>query len=643
MNSQTFQDDDITRMASEIMHHKRCYYKGQPEISDAQYDQLESKLAALSPNHPALSFVGTDEPTSARKVHHDRPMLSLQKTYQIDELLNWANDHDIMASLKVDGVSMSLVYEGGQLSLAKTRGNGKTGEDVTNKIRWVNDCINQIDETLDLEIRGELYCSEHHFAGLVEEMISLGLERPSNPRNIVAGLLGRKSFIDLCRYFNFFAFDVLSDDSSLEFSTEFEKFNWLKKTGFRLPHPRLIKTKDELNSYIQGVQNFMEEGEIGIDGAVFSYNDIELHQQLGHTAHHPRYKISYKWQGETAESQIRDIIWSTSRLGIVTPVAIIEPVRLSGAQITNVTLHNAEHVKAYNLKPGDKIEIVRSGEVIPKFLQVIKATDGSYLWPSNCNSCGEALSFDGVRLKCPNKTACSAQQIGSILNWIKCTKIDDLSEKRLELLMERKLVKTIPDLYRLEIDDFMELPKVKEKLAKKLHNNIQESRKLSLVDFLNGLGIAGLGLTSWEKILSKLPSLENVQNANVEDIITIDGFAEKTAQQIVDGIKQNKPLIDELLELGIKPYHVNILQDASSDHELSGKSIAITGTLSRPRSELETIIKTVGGHPTSSVSKNTYALVSNNPNSSSSKTKKAKQLEVPIWSEEELLSRINSQ
>ena len=382
-----YEAEKVKSLAMELMRHKRLYYQGAPEISDVEYDKLEANLQRLAPEHPVLNFVGSDKASSNKKVSHDRPMLSLQKTYSPEDLLSWKSHHSIVGTWKVDGNSLSAVYEEGKLVLAKTRGNGRVGEDVSNKAKWVSDLVPTLPISGNCEIRGELYCSEHHFAELVEEMLDLGLERPSNPRNIVAGLLGRKSHVDLARFFNFLAFDVISDDGELNFASEMEKFNWLKKQGFSIPDPMLIKKDEDVHKYLDRVKDIMEGGEIGLDGVVFSYDNIQLHEELGHTSHHPRYKMSFKWPGQTAVSEIKEISWATSRLGIVTPVAVIEPVELSGAKITNITLHNAEHVMAYNLKAGDEIEIIRSGEVIPKFLEVKKAASGKYQWPAVCPSC----------------------------------------------------------------------------------------------------------------------------------------------------------------------------------------------------------------------------------------------------------------
>ncbi len=632
----SYDPDRAAWLASEIMRHKRLYYAGRPEISDIDYDKLEDELKLLAPNHPVLGIVGAVNIESANsKVTHDLPMLSLDKTYDVKDLLKWASGHEVMGTLKVDGTSMSLVYREGRFSLAKTRGDGRQGEDVTAKLKWVADAIPQIDVVESFEVRGELYCSESNFLSLAEEMQSLGLERPSSPRNIVAGILGRKVHGELARYFNFFAFDVIGLNS---FKSEMEKIAWLDKNGFRLPEPRLLKKPSDLEAYLDHVKQKMEEDEIGCDGAVFSYNDLATHEELGATAHHPRYKLSFKWQGETARSKISKIEWATSRLGIVTPVAVIEPVELSGAKITNITLHNAAHVRAYNLKSGDFIELVRSGEVIPKFLSVVTSAVGHCDIPATCPSCRSTLISDDVRIKCMNHHGCPAQQAGVILNWIRAVNVEDLSEKRLQQMIDAGLVSSIPDLYKLSMEDLLTLPATKEKMAKKLFENIQSSKTAPLAMFLNGLGIEGAGQTTWEKLLEVFHSLEKIRKTAVEDIIAIDGFAEKSAQQIIEGLTRQSKLIDQLLVVGLTPEAP--ISHSDGPRPLDGMSFVITGALSRPRKEIEDLIKKAGGRMVSSVSKATSVLVTNETDSASSKMIKAKELGIKIWSEAELMNQV---
>lgn len=636
-----YKADHVAELAEAIMHHKRLYYAGRPAISDPAFDKLEDELRHLAPDHPALSYVGAEPDTDLPKIRHDEPMLSLQKTYDEAELLKWVDGDTVVGTLKVDGVSLALVYEDHRLTLAKTRGSGIIGEDVTSKIRWVANAIPQIASTHRLEIRGELFCTESQFLKLAERMVELGLERPMSPRNIVAGLLGRKTHIDLARYFRFFAFNVIDPEGRLGLASEAEQFAWLSAQGFAVPDPRRLTGEGDVKDYLAHVRHLMENDEIPIDGTVFSYNSFAKQRGLGNTSHHPRYKMSFKWQGDTATSIIQAVTWTTSRLGIVTPVAVIGPVTLSGATITNVTLHNAAHVKAFNLKVGDTIEIVRSGEVIPKYLQTVTAAAGTYAWPVHCPSCGTTLEFDDVRLKCSNTSGCPAQQIGSILNWIRCVGIDDLSDKRLMPLVEEGLVSTAADLYRLTHDDLRVIPQTKEKMATKLLQNIQKSRDLPLAVFLNGLGIEGVGLTSWEKLLEELPTLEAVRSASVERIAMISGFADKSANDIVRGLRDRQQLMEDLLTMGVRPQKGE--HAAGVDGPLAGHTLVITGALSQPRAVVEKAIRRAGGKTTGSVSKNTFAVVTDDPTSDSSKMKKARALGVSIWSEVDLWHAIGGE
>lgn len=636
----TYDSARIADLADRVLRLKRLYYAGKPEVSDQEFDKLEDELKALAPSHPALQAVGGELAADLPKVRHDEPMLSLQKTYELEELLKWVDNEAIVGTVKVDGVSVSLIYEKGELTLAKTRGNGQVGEVVTPKVRWVSDALPTLRVKAErLEIRGELYCTEPRFLKLAETMTELGLERPTSPRNIVAGLLGRKTHIDLARFFNFFAFTVVDREGQLDLDTETAQIEWLAEHGFPLPHPRALKGEDEVRAYLDHVKKLMDEDDVPIDGVVFSYNSLARQRALGNTSHHPRYKMSFKWQGQTAVSTIRDVAWATSRLGIVTPVAVIDPVPLSGAMITNVTLHNAAHVKAYNLKVGDRIEIVRSGEVIPKFLQVVEAAPGESVQPDACPACGTELVFDDVRLKCPNQTGCPAQQLGSVLNWIRAAGIDDLSDKRLTPLMEQGLVRTMADLYKLSLEDFYKIPQTKEKMAAKLHANIQASRTLPLAAFLNGLGIEGAGLTTWEKLLEEFPTLDAVRQATPEQIAEVEGFAEKTAGDIAAGLAARSELVDALLKAGVQPTPP---ARTRGDGPLTGKTLVVTGALSRPRADVEKAIKAAGGRLAGSVSKQTFAVVSDDPDSTSSKMQKARALGVQLWSEADLWKAIGS-
>ena len=631
-------------LAKWIMHHKRLYYAGHPEVSDIEYDRMEIQLRLLDPDHPALNFVGTEVDSLSEKASHTFPMLSLEKTYVKEDLSSWAEGRELVGSLKIDGNSLSLIYEKGQLIAAKTRGNGRVGELVTPKVMWVDDIPKKLRDRVDGEVRGELYCCESDFLRLAEAMQGLGLEKPTSPRNIVAGLLGRKNFASLCQYFSFFAFEFLDSQGSgtaRKFAFEWEKLEYLQSQGFVLPRCHLIKQPDDIDAYLASVQAVASEDEIPIDGAVFTLNDLDWHERLGLTSHHPRYKMSFKWQGETAVSKLQRIDWATSRLGIVTPVAVIDPVYLSGASITNVTLHNAAHLRIYNLKSGDQIELVRSGEVIPKFLQVVQSSPGEAEIPSQCPSCHSSLIDDGVRLLCENRLVCPAQIAGGILNWIQSCEIDDLSEKRLEQMMNMGFVKSIPDLYLLTKEQLLQLPATKDKMADKLLKNIEKARSPTMVQYLCGLGIQGMGRASWEKLLETTNQLEALRSLSTETIQSIDGFAEKSAKQLVEGMLASGELIDRLATIGVRPQVYSPPIGALSG-PLLGQIIVITGELSIPRKEAEAMVRQAGGRLSDSVSKKTNAVVTNEPDSQSSKMKQARKLGIKILNESELWSWIKS-
>ena len=642
MPAERYEVERVRRLAQELMHHKRLYYAGHPSISDQEYDRLEEELRSLSPLHPALDFVGTDIISASAKASHEIPMLSLQKAYDEKTLFSWKGAEAVVGCWKLDGNSLALVYDAGRLVQAKTRGNGRIGEDVTDKARWVGAIIPELKKPCRVEVRGELFCRLGAFGALSAEMVRLGLERPSNPRNIVAGILGRKTHGDLARFFDFCAFDVIINDQSIRFTSEWQKITWLREEGFALPGPKLLVEPTEISAYLDEVKDLMNDDDIMLDGAVFTYDAIDMHEELGNTSHHPRYRISFKWQGETAQATISQVLWATSRYGVVTPVAVTPPVWLSGANITNITLHNALNVINNNIKAGDEIEIVRSGEVIPKFLRVVTAHEGGYVLPESCPSCGEKLLFDGVRLKCPANERCPAQNLRSILNFIKCMEIDDLSEKRLEKMIELGLVRTIPDLYRLTSDQLLTLPVTKQKMATKLLNNIAASKQRPLAQFLSGLSIEGAGLTTFEKLLEHFHDLAALRVATVPQIESISGFALRTAQQIVEGLVARGALIDELLAAGVTPKAAEaVLSPDGKALPLTGRQIVITGKLSMPRVELENLIKLSGGRPASAVSAHTLAVVTNEIDSTSTKKKKARELGIKVMNENDLLDMIH--
>jgi DNA ligase (NAD+) len=625
--------DRVKKLEQEIIVHKRLYYAGNAKISDEEYDQLEEELRSLSPSSPVLDMVGSDI-FSGKKVKHTRKMLILQKTYVEDDLNAWIDGKVAVSTFKYDGSSCSLVYEAGKLSVAKTRGNGVEGENITDKVYIIPNIPQNIDDMQTVEIRGEIIIDESSFMELATEMVSLGLEKPQSQRNIVAGILGRKENIDLSRFLHFVAFEYIVD--TRDFSTEVEKFKKLHKYGFEVPAVTVHKKKLDKPS-IAEAKSFMSEGDFLIDGLVFSYNDLLLHDNLGETAHHPRYKMAFKFQGEAKVTNINEILWQVSRNGVLTPVADVKPVELSGAMISRVTLHNWGVVKSFDLQTGDEIKIIRSGEVIPKFLEKLNKSESPSSHPANCPSCGEKVYEEDIRVICKNST-CPDQVKHKILHYLKTMGIEDLSDKRLAEMLKQNMVFNIKSLYELTSEQLLTLDKTKDKLASKILSNIEGSKGTDLVTFLASFGISGAGKNKIQKIVdSGFQSLSEILKLKKEQLEEVESFAEKSAEEFITHLKDLKSQIQDVTKT-VKPVFVQTVKK----NTLEGKSFCITGTLSMKRSDLQNMVKENGGKVSSGVSKNLDYLITNDENSNSSKFKQAKDLKVSIISETDFFEMLKS-
>jgi DNA ligase (NAD+) len=442
--------------------------------------------------------------------------------------------------------------------------------------------------------------------------------------------MGRKENLEFCRYLKFMAFDFIHEEHGF-FKKEEEKFKKLEEFNFIIPEIAIHNKKSSLESIIEKAKTFMSEGDYQIDGLVFTYNKLSLHDELGETAHHPRYKMAFKFQGESKITTIKEIVWSISRNGILTPVGEVEPVELSGAMIGRVTLHNFGLVKQFNLKKGDRIEIIRSGEVIPKFLNVIESSNNDFEIPTSCPSCHSKVEIDDIRLFCRNEL-CPGKNKEIILNFIQKIGIEDLSGKRLEDLIEAGLVKEIQDLYKLKQEDLLKLDKVKEKLSSKLIEGIEKTKSIDLPTFLSSLGISGGAFNKCEKVVhAGYDSVEKILNLKADDLVKIEGFAEKSASEFYESLNEKRKLIVDLIDLGFE-----FIKEEKRDTKISGLKICITGALSEKRNVIEDKIRECGGVVVSSVSKNTDMLVTNESDPTSSKFKKALELKIKIITEKEL-------
>jgi DNA ligase (NAD+) len=619
----------IQELEKLILHHKERYYLGHAEISDEKYDKLENELKTLDAENPVLKIVGFKQTETVNKVEHQRKMLSLDKTYEEKDLTKWVGKEEVVSVFKIDGSSCSLIYENGHLVTAKTRGDGQLGENISKKAIFIPDIPKHVGIKQSFEVRGEVYCNEKNFFVLSKEMQEMGLEAPTSQRNIVAGLLGRKENIQLCRHLSFQAFDIISDD---KFSKEHQKLDALKGLGFTTPDYEVHKSGKELKERISEAKDFITSGDYLIDGLVFVYDDLKLHSELGETSHHPRYKIAFKFAGETKVAKINEIEWGVSRNGTLTPVALIEPTELSGAMIGRVTLHNFGMVQNFQLKSGDKIEIIRSGEVIPKFLGVVERSKKEFTYPTSCPSCDSKLKIEDIWLFCENDK-CPTKVKEEILNYIHKAGVDDVSDKRLDEMINKGLVEGIPDLYRLKVEDFLLLEKVKDKLANKMFENIQKTKNQSLAQFISAIGVEGVSITKSEKIIAQgYNTLEKIMSLTLDKMLAIEGFAEKSSASILKSLQSKKLLIEELLSVGV---NVKADEIASGEGPLTGLKFCITGELSQPRPQIEKLIKMNGG-VIAGVSKNLSYLVTNEEEGSSSKFVKAQVLGVQIINEKKL-------
>lgn len=626
----------IKELEQKILKNKNLYYQGKPEISDFEYDELEESLRKIDPNNSVLNFVGS-EIFANEKVQHEIKMLSLNKTYKIDELLRWQDSEEIVSTYKIDGSSCSLIYSEGALVLAKTRGDGRFGEKITNKAVFIPHIPHLISHQSNIEIRGEIYCTEENFILLAEKMSQAGLEKPTSQRNIVAGLLGRKENIELCQYLSFQAFELISENLDVE--KEEEKFKKLIKFGFETPEYFVNKKKEDIQIRLEEAQEFISSGSYLIDGLVFTYNKLSLHDKLGETAHHPRYKMAFKFQGETKVTKIKSISWQVSRNGYLTPVANVEPVELSGAKVSRVTLHNFGMVAQFELKKNDLIEVVRSGEVIPKFLSVVKSSEDDFVYPKTCPSCSEETYIEQIRLVCKNE-ACPDKVKDEILNFIQKIGIDDLSSKRLEELIRLKIITDIPSLYEVTLDQLLSVDKVKDKLAQKIMTNINNSKDVSLIVFLSSLGISRGAYNKCEKIVENgYNSIEKILNLTASQLELIESFAEKSANEFVISLQSKKEMIIKLMSYG---FHFK-KENAIKTTKITELKFCITGTLTMKRSALQKLIKQNGGIVQNGVTSTTDFLLTNDTESSSSKFKKAKELSVKIITETEFLKMIEDE
>lgn len=629
----------------------KAYYAEDRELMsnreyDALYDELQSleqETGIVLTNSPTVN-VGFEAVDELPKERHESPMLSLGKTKSREELRDWLQGKAAILSWKLDGLTIVLTYRDGKLAKAVTRGNGETGEVVTNNARTFKNIPLSIPFTGELVLRGEAVITYSDFEKVNAE-ITDEKSKYKNPRNLCSGSVRQlNNEITAKRNVRFYAFSLVSAGETDFHNSREEQFRFLEKQGFEVVEHYLVTEADILDRidfFEKKIQNF----DIPSDGLVLTYEDIAYGQSLGRTAKFPRHSIAFKWADELRETTLEEIEWSASRTGLINPVAIFEPVELEGTTVSRASVHNISILRSLKLGIGDKITVYKANMIIPQIAENLTCSNNVEI-PAVCPVCGGATEIRQVNevqsLYCTNEK-CAAKRIKSFTLFVSrdAMNIDGLSEATLEKLIDMGFIHEYADLYHLDRyqDRIVELEGFGEKSYQNLIASIEASRKTILSRVIYGLGIANIGVAN-AKMLCRYFSydLERMRSAGVETLSAIEGIGDVIASAFVDYMKDadNQQKIDHLMpELTLE---VPVMEEGSQT--MQGLNFVITGSLNHfgNRSDLKELIEDRGGKVTGSVTGKTTALINNDVTSTSSKNKKAKELGVPILSEEDFLT-----
>lgn len=629
----------------------KAYYAEDREIMsnreyDALYDELQSleqETGIVLTNSPTVN-VGFEAVDELPKERHESPMLSLGKTKSREELRDWLQGKAAILSWKLDGLTIVLTYRDGKLAKAVTRGNGETGEVVTNNARTFKNIPLSIPFTGELVLRGEAVITYSDFERVNAE-ITDEKSKYKNPRNLCSGSVRQlNNEITAKRNVRFYAFSLVSAGETDFHNSREEQFRFLEKQGFEVVEHYLVTEADILDRIVffeKKIQNF----DIPSDGLVLTYEDIAYGQSLGRTAKFPRHSIAFKWADELRETMLEEIEWSASRTGLINPVAIFEPVELEGTTVSRASVHNISILRSLKLGIGDKITVYKANMIIPQIAENLTCSNNVEI-PTVCPVCGGVTEIRQVNevqsLYCTNEK-CAAKRIKSFTLFVSrdAMNIDGLSEATLEKLIDMGFIHEYADLYHLDRyqDRIVELEGFGEKSYQNLIASIEASRKTILSRVIYGLGIANIGVAN-AKMLCRYFSydLERMRSADVETLSAIEGIGDVIASAFVDYMKDadNQQKINHLMpELTLE---VPVVEEGSQT--MQGLNFVITGSLNHfgNRSDLKELIEDRGGKVTGSVTGKTTALINNDVTSTSSKNKKAKELGVPILSEEDFLT-----
>jgi DNA ligase (NAD+) len=653
----------IEKLRDEIRRHDELYYvENSPEISDREYDHLLEELQKLEEANPQL--ITPDSPTQRvggrpaegfPEVVHTRQMLSLDNSYNIDELrafddrcrrLAEGRALEYVAELKIDGLSLSLQYEDGVLARGVTRGDGRIGEDVTQNARTIRSIplrLKTQKQKIDsaLEVRGEAFIPRDVFERTNAEREELGEPRFANPRNAAAGAIRQlDSRLVARRKLDMFAYDLLVNGRK-PFPTHWEALDWMERAGFRVnPHRKLCTTIDEVIEFANEKEALRDDLGYEIDGLVVKVNSTSLQDEFGQTQKAPRWAIAYKYPARQESTQVLDIFVSVGRTGAITPVAILEPVVLAGTTVSRATLHNEDEIRRLGVKIGDWVLIEKSGEVIPKVLSVVTSKrtgkEKDFEPPQNCPVCGGLISRpEGEVVARCVAADCQAQLMGRLLHFAsrRAMRIEGMGDVLAEQLVAANLVKDVGDLYSLTLDQVAGLTRMAKKSATNLLAQIEASKSRDLANLIFALGIRHVGERTAGILAYELGSLERLASASVEELDAIPEIGLTVAESVHDWFDDegNRALCDRLRAAGVKTESER-RSSATVDERFAGKQFVLTGTLGDfTRDEARALIEARGGRVNSSVSKKTDYVVAGE--AAGSKLDKAESLGVSVIDE----------
>ena len=638
------------------------YTLDNPTVTDREYDNWMSELLDIEERHPEIKRkdspsekIGGEVISEFKKVEHKIGMFSISDVFNESEIVAFDErirkefpNPSYVCELKIDGLAVSLQYEKGILKRAATRGNGLVGEDITHNVKTIGTIPLRLNKPVDIEVRGEIYMPLKAFNELNEKRLKNGEPIFQNPRNAAAGSIRQlDSSVAKSRKLDAFLYHVPETDKK----THYEALMELKELGFIVnPNIRLVKNIDEILDYINEWTARRGELPYDIDGIVIKVNDIHMQRELGFTAKYPRWVIAYKFPAEDVKTRLTDIVCTVGRTGQITPNAVFDPVKVMGSTIRRATLHNGDYINSKNLKIGDNIFVHKAGDVIPEVvgpcLEDRTGNEREFVMPDKCPICGAGLVLteSGIDLKCPNDL-CPARNIESLIHFCdrKAMNIEGLGERIIEDFYNMKFITSIIDIYNIKDrkEELIELEGFGDKSVNKLLDNIEKSKQNSLEKLLFAIGISGIGEKNAKILAKKFMNIDNLMNASLEDLTNISDVGPILANSIYNFFKDadNIKLINDLKKIGMNMNYLGA--QIKENEELLNKRIVVTGTLKKyTRDEIQNLIELNGGLWSTSVTKKTYAvIVGENPGS---KYDKAKELNIPIWTEEDFDKVINS-